>query len=45
MSDNFSGLSHLNGDLFTHMSFNQKRKMMYNWHVIPCDVIVKESGD
>ena len=27
MSDNFSGLSHLNGDLFSHMSFNQKRKM------------------
>ena len=45
MSNNFSDLSQLNGNLFSHMSFNQKRKLMYNWHVIPCDVTIKESWD
>ena len=45
MSNNFSDLSQLNGNLFSHMSFNQKRKLMYNWHVIPYDVIIKESWD
>ena len=43
--DNFSGLSHLNSNLFSNMSFNQKRKMMYNWHVIPSDIIIKECWD
>ena len=45
MFNNFSDLSQLNGNLFSHMSFNQKRKLMYNWHVIPCDVTIKESWD